>query len=151
MEDDAWLARRKARLQAGPMADDFRLPDEVRVMDDNGVLRLVGPAVAIADLRGEFQKLERSPSGSAAHVGAWTLRVEDDLLMPAHEREIVLPWHAWGIAACVLSDVAYGYEPNPLDFSRTGYLTVEDADTGQHLPWPSPDIGVVVEGDLIAP
>ena len=43
-------------------------------------------------------------------------------LLPEREREIILPWHAWGMVGYLLADVAYGYEANPLDFSQTGYI-----------------------------
>jgi len=146
-EDDEWLAGRRRRLQPGPVADAFVVPPDVSVHPTAEALRFHGTALAIATLAEEFRKLERSEPGSEAHVGTWTLRVDDNLPMEVRDSEIVLPWHAWGIVASLFRDVAYGYEENPLDFSDSGYLSATGQD-GSRRPWPQPDIGVVVEGPI---
>jgi hypothetical protein len=105
--------------------------------------------MSVTALRAEFQKFERSPSGSTANAAGWTFRVEDEFIPPERDREIILPWHAWGMVGYLFSDVAYGYEPNPLDFSQTGYITAFDEQAGEQLAWPRPDIGVVVQGELL--
>jgi hypothetical protein len=148
LEFERWLEGRRQSLKHGPTAEDFGLPAGLKVESSPEAIRFRGKAEAIGRLRGEFDKLERSPAGSEVHVAGWIFRVEDTYLPDPADNVIRMPWHAWGIAGSVLSDAAYGYESNPLDFSQVGYI-VDIAEDGTRTPWPRPDIGVIVEGPLI--
>jgi hypothetical protein len=81
-----------------------------------------GTASAVAQLREEFQKLERSPSGSRAEVAGWTLIVDEEL-HELGEQQISIPRHAWGIVGAVFAGATDGSEPNPWGFSRMGYIS----------------------------
>ena len=144
----ARLERRRARLGDGPTAESFAVPAGLTVEASPHALRFRGPADAVARLRGEFRKLARSQPGAEVRVEGWTLRVQDDIPEGVSNAVIVLPWHAWQMVGILLSDVAYGYEPNPFDFSEVGYISLV-AEDGTRMPWPRPDIGVIVDGPLL--
>jgi hypothetical protein len=147
--DDRDLEVRRSRLGLGPSAESFAVPAGLTVETSPEALRFRGSAEAVALLREEFQKLARSQPGAEVHLEGWTFRVQDELPEGDEDAVIVLPWHAWQMVGILLSDVAYGYEPNPFDFSNVGYITLI-AEDGTTSPWPRPDIGVVVDGPLLA-
>ena len=139
---------RSKRLVAGPTAESFVVPVGLVVESSPEALRFRGPASAVALLDEEFAKLERSEPGAEAHVEGWILRVQEEFPVDVPEHVIVMSWDCWGMAGTILSDVAYGYEMYPSDFSQVGYVAIID-DKGQRHPWPRPDIGVIVEGPLL--
>jgi hypothetical protein len=147
--EESRLEWRRSRLVAGLTAESFVVPIGLVVETSPEALRFRGPADAVIALQGEFAKLERSLPGAEAHVDDWTLRVSDEKYADLEpEADVIsLPWHAWGMVGSLFSDVAYEYESNPFDFSEVGYIVVL-GDEGQKLPWPRPDIGVIVEAPL---
>jgi len=148
-DHDRWLAGRWERLREGPGVEAFALPPDIQVVDRPTGLVLRGPPAAIGALRPELEKLARSGEGASVIVGEWTLRVAE-VPDPSHgDHEVVMPWHGWAMAGAILSDAAYGYEPNPINFSEVGYLVTIDS-TGEKHPAPRPDIGVEVIGGLWA-
>lgn len=146
--DETSLERRRSRIPPGRTAEDFAVPLGLEVETSPEALRFRGRAEAVALLREEFRKLARSPSGAEARVKDWTFRVQDEVPDRLEDAVIVLPWHGWQMVGTLLADVAYGYEPNPFDFSKVGYIVIFD-DEGQKRPWPRPDIGVIVDGPLL--
>jgi hypothetical protein len=146
--EDSYLEGRRSRLQLGPIAEDFALPAGLAIESTREACRFRGPAGAVALLRNEFKKLERSPSGSEARVYGWTFRVQDEPPEIPEENVIILPWDSWGMVGTLLSDVAYGYDPNPFVFSEVGYICLV-AEDGIRLPRPRPDIEVIVDGPLL--
>ena len=134
---DRDLEVRRSRLGLGPTAESFAVPAALAVETSPKALRFRGPPEAVALLREEFQKLARSQPGAEVRVEGWTFRVQDEVLEGAEDAIIILPWHAWQMVGILLSDVVYGYEPNPFDFSNVGDITLI-AEDGTPSPWPRP-------------
>jgi hypothetical protein len=146
--DDWWLERRRSGLGIGPDAEFFRVPTGLTVDSSGGAFRFQGPAQAVAGLRDEFARLARSQPDTEVRIEGWVLRVQDEVPTAVESGVIVLPWHAWQMVGILLSDVAYGYYDSPFDFSEVGYICLITED-GTRLPWPQPDIGVIVDGPLL--
>jgi hypothetical protein len=72
----------------------------------------------------------------------------DEIPDRIEDAAISLPWHVWQMVGILFADVAYGFEPNPFDFSKVGYIVIFDDERHKRL-WPRPDIGVIVDGPLV--
>jgi hypothetical protein len=135
-------------LGDGPTAGAFSLPPGLVIETFPDALRFRGPANDVARLREEFAKLARSQPGAEVAVGDWFLRVDDQLPERPEAGVIVFPWHVWQMVGILLADAAYGYEPNPVDYSETGSLGAETP-PGTWSELEQADIGVIVEGPLL--
>jgi hypothetical protein len=102
---------------------------------------LRGRARAVVEAAEALRDLRDQPEGTIAVVGKWALVVSEFIPDERDARSIVMPGHAWNIAASILRDVGYGDYLSPFDFGEVGYLN----------PRPDPDIGVELVGPPLVP
>jgi len=116
----------------------YALPAGIDVIDGSRGPRFRGAAQEIYDSVQPFRYFRDLPEGTSFIVSNWTLRVCDQVESLDHT--VSMPGWAWGFAAGILGDVAWGQYDNPFYFGSTGPLD----------PPLENDIGVEVVGEFLS-
>jgi hypothetical protein len=113
----------------------LELPPGITIVARRTGLRFRGDATALLALAEWVRTLSRSRVTELT-VNDWRLLASDEVPSEPDNRIVVLPAHAWNIAASKFAEVATSWEKSPFDFGDCGYL----------IPRPQPDVGVELIG-----